>query len=636
MGIIDSIKRNLGELFGTIACVRYDDSAIIEAAQKLPVSMNAMYRTQFKNIIDGVHQVFNAANCQRFPIGIIGDFTVGKSSFVNAILGGEIVPVSANPSTAVITKIEYGHESKAVVHYGNGKYVEMTYEDFLDFSAFNLDDFREREKTGKIQRLKDVVDATIYVKSEFLKKNNLCLIDTLGLSSHENDNKRTIASIKDAIALIYICDERGLSSKDIDFISTYLDLGRENLFFCINRMDLVRKSERENVIELVLLKLNDILQKKGCNKLFDVKRVFQVSSLYQYFANGFTDHEKWRDGIDYQARSGFVPLMKELSKYVKDNAKEARKMSVNNQLEFANNQIASIRKYRETEISIQKDAILKESQSATDDIRRLEKRISYVKKMFISLEQTIYGVFQSVYMSFSKDVDKHWEYTLKFHLIDQVSFDFCDYLSLEKDICALKLNIFKSMSDSRYSQLSSVSPFVDLTFQYVYDTLVQILRYEAQEISRIIEGFCMKNSLIEIMRRRYGSVVIHSDSDLSADLFLDTRNAMYRAAAEIAIESTWVKESSRKKKMFDAAKDEAVKCIADPIKTMVENMFIEIKHRLKVLFEDSVAQERSKIDSLNHLKNKNEKKMVKLKKGLSDEIAFYNKLCGLIVDAHIN
>ena len=636
MGIIDSIKRNLGELFGTIACVRYDDSAIIEAAQKMPVSMNAMCCTQFKNIIDDVHQVFDAANCQRFPIGIIGDFTVGKSSFVNAILGGEIVPVSANPSTAVITKIEYGRQSKAVVHYSDGKYVEMTYEDFLNFSAFNLDDFREREKTGKIQRLKDVIDATIYVKSEFLKKNNLCLIDTLGLSSHENDNKRTIASIKDAIALIYICDERGLSSKDIDFISTYLDLGRENLFFCINRMDLVRKSERENVIELVRLKLNDILQKKSCNKFFDVKRVFQVSSLYQYFANGFTDHEKWRDGIDYQARSGFVPLMKELSKYVKDNAKEARRMSVNNQLDLANNQIASIRKYRETEISIQKDAILKESQSATDDIRRLEKRISCAKKMFISLEQTIYGVLQSVYMSFLKDIDKHWEFTLKFHLIDQVSFGFCDYLSLEKDICALKLNIFKSMSDSRYSQLSSVSPFVDLTFQYVYDTLVQILRYEAQEISRIIEGFCMKNSLIEIMRRRYGSVVIHSDSDLSADLFLDTRNAMYRAAAEIAIESTWVKESSRKKKMFDAAKDEAVKCIADPIKTMVENMFIEIKHRLKVLFEDSVAQERSKIDSLNHLKNKNEKKMVKLKKGLSDEIAFYNKLCGLIVDAHIN
>lgn len=636
MGIIDSIRRNIGELFGIIACVRYDDSAIIEAAQKLPVSMNAMYRTQIKNIIDDVHQVFDAANCQRFPIGIIGDFTVGKSSFVNAILGGEIVPVSANPSTAVITKIEYGRKSKAVVHYGNGKYVEMTYEDFLNFSAFNLDDFREREKTGEIQRLKDVVDATIYVKSEFLKKNNLCLIDTLGLSSHENDNKRTIASIKDAIALIYICDERGLSSKDIDFISTYLDLGRENLFFCINRMDLVRKSERENVIELVRLKLDDILRKKGCNKLFDVKRVFQVSSLYQYFANGFTDHEKWRDGIDYQSRSGFVPLIKELSEYVKDNAKEARRMSVNNQLELANNQIASIKKYRETEIDIQKDAILKESQSATDDIRRLEKRISYVKEMFISLEQTIYGVLQSVYVSFFKEIDKHWEYILKFHLMDQVSFGFCDYLCLEKDICALKLNIFKSLSDSRYSQLSSISPFVDLTFQYLYDILMQILRCEAQEILRIIEEFCTKNSLVEIMRRRNESVVIHSDSELSADLFLDTRNAMYRAAAEIAVESTWVKESNRKTKMFDATKDEGVKCMEGPVKNIVENMFREIKNKLKVLFEDSIAQERSKMDSLNHLKNKNEKKMVKLKKDLSEEIAFYNKLCGLIVDAHIN
>lgn len=227
MGIISYI---INRILGSVHVPQYDDSAIIDTAQNIPNIISETSRTQIKAIIDEIHQVYTAANSKEFTIGLIGDFTVGKSSFVNAILGKKIVPVSANPSTAIITKIKYGRKPKAIVHYNNNDEIEMTYEEFFDFSAFNLDDFRERERTGEIQRFKNVTDATVYVKSDFLKENNLCIIDTLGLSSHESDNLKTIASLKDAIALIYVCDERGLSIKDVDFISTYLNLERGDLF----------------------------------------------------------------------------------------------------------------------------------------------------------------------------------------------------------------------------------------------------------------------------------------------------------------------------------------------------------------------------------------------------------------------
>ena len=630
MGFIDNIKRAFNNLFGGITNIHYDDSAIIAATQVLPDTMSETCRSQIKSIIDEIHQVYESANCKRFTIGIIGDFTVGKSTFVNAILGEEIVPVSANPSTAIITKIEYNREPKAVVHYNSGKKLEMTYKTFLDFSAFSLEDFRERDRTGTIQRLKDVTDATIYVKSKFLKDNNLCLIDTLGLSSHESDNKRTIASIKDAIALIYICDERGLSSKDIDFISTYLDLERGNLFFCVNRIDLVRKSEREEITKLVGLKLNDILLKKGCDTPFDVKRIFQVSSLYQYFANGFTHHEKWREGIDYQSRSGFVPLMNELSKYVKDNAVGARRMSIVRQLKVSNEQIVAVKKYREDEIQAQINTIQREIQMVSVDIKRLVTRVSYVKSLFETREQTIYHILQGIYTSFSKDVNNHWMCTRNFHLINKVSFGIRDYLCLEKDLFALKVNIFKSMSDGRYSQLVVVSPFVDLTFQYLYDTLMSILGHVTQNISRSIEEFCTMNSLHEIMKRRYDTIVIRSMIEPSTGIFLDVKNAMYRAVAEIAVESTWVKSCNRKKKMFDAAKDEALKAMEMPARIIVENSSREIQSKFKVLFDDAVEQERIKINHLNHLNKENEKRIVNLKKNLNDEKVFYQKVIGVI------
>lgn len=630
MGFIDNIKRVIGNLFGTIQNPRYDDSVIIEAFQTAPKSMKGEFRAQIQSIIDEIHQVYTTANCRHFTIGVIGDFSVGKSSFVNAFLGENIVPVSANPSTAIITKIQYGSKAKAVVHYENGNNNEMSYEDFLNFSAFNLDDFRERDRTGRILRFNDVADATIYVKSKFLKNNNLCLIDTLGLSSHENDNKRTIASIKDAVALIYICDERGLSSKDVGFISTYLDLGRENLFFCINRIDLVtRKDERQEVTKLVRLKLDDILLKKGFKTTFQENRIFQVSSLYQYFANGFIDHERWREGIDYQSRSGFVPLMNELSEYVKNNALAARKNSIVRQLEVSNEQIIAIKRDRKCETNKQINTIQKDIQVIVGDIKRFEDKVSYMESLFGTLEQTIYSILQGIYKSLSKEVNSHWDY--RYRLIDKVSFGFGDYLCLEKDLCALKLNIFKSMSDDRYSQLKSISPFVDLTFQYIYDALIPIFNLVRQHVSSIIEDFCKTHSLCELMERRNGTGVVCAIFEQPTNYnLLGIKNAMYRAVAEIAVESTWVKESNRKRKMFDAAKDEALKAIENPLKNLIEDMFQVIKIMIKGIFDDSVYLDKKRIYNLKRSKSDKEQSIASLNNAINEEVIFCEKISGVI------
>src|SRR5512134_1200960 len=41
-------------------------------------------------------------------VAVLGQFKAGKSSFLNALIGGSVVPVDVLPSTAVVTRIGYG------------------------------------------------------------------------------------------------------------------------------------------------------------------------------------------------------------------------------------------------------------------------------------------------------------------------------------------------------------------------------------------------------------------------------------------------------------------------------------------------------------------------------------------------
>lgn len=53
-------------------------------------------------------------------IMVMGEFSTGKSTFINALVGKEVAAVNATPTTAVITKICYGNTDKINVHFING------------------------------------------------------------------------------------------------------------------------------------------------------------------------------------------------------------------------------------------------------------------------------------------------------------------------------------------------------------------------------------------------------------------------------------------------------------------------------------------------------------------------------------
>ena len=89
-----------------------------------------------------------------FRVVVMGAFTTGKSTLINALVGKRILPESALPSTAILTFIQYGEDENCVeVHFrgttdedGNhvaGRVEKMTQEDFFNEYRYTNEDNRE-------------------------------------------------------------------------------------------------------------------------------------------------------------------------------------------------------------------------------------------------------------------------------------------------------------------------------------------------------------------------------------------------------------------------------------------------------------------------------------------------------------
>ncbi|HNS56389.1 MAG TPA: dynamin family protein [Smithellaceae bacterium] len=68
-------------------------------------------------------------------VAVLGQFKAGKSSFLNSLLGQNVLPVGAIPVTTAITRLQYGERERAVVQHFNGKKTEIPLADIVEFTS---------------------------------------------------------------------------------------------------------------------------------------------------------------------------------------------------------------------------------------------------------------------------------------------------------------------------------------------------------------------------------------------------------------------------------------------------------------------------------------------------------------------
>ncbi len=140
-------------------------------------------------------------------IAFIGEFSSGKSSLLNGILGGNFLSVSDEPTTATNTYIRYGIESKASIHYPD--------KSIKDVSLDNLEQYLKESK-----KVENVDHVEIHCSANFLKKG-LTLIDTPGSNAdiEEHNNIRQSAIDESNATVVVISAQSGMKKSFIDFLN---------------------------------------------------------------------------------------------------------------------------------------------------------------------------------------------------------------------------------------------------------------------------------------------------------------------------------------------------------------------------------------------------------------------------------
>lgn len=175
-----------------------------------------------------------------FRIAVVGEFSSGKSTFINAIIGKDILTHAVNETTAAITYIYNVPENdekigSCDVIYNNGK-------------SEHLADMNQLKNYTTVQSNNNVVEKikSVSVYVHFLDTNlPVVIMDTPGLNGiAEKHREITINEVKKAHACIYVFSLKGITDSDKDFINILLNY-QNQFIFVQNFIDCIRKSEGE-------------------------------------------------------------------------------------------------------------------------------------------------------------------------------------------------------------------------------------------------------------------------------------------------------------------------------------------------------------------------------------------------------
>jgi len=196
---------------------------------------------------------------ERFHLVILGEFNHGKSTFVNALLGSEVLPTGITPTTAAINHVIWAPSITARVVLVDGTDREIASADLKDWV------------TVAGGRGDQVAYVELGFPSEILR-NNVTLVDTPGVNDlNEQRAEVTYGYVPRADAVVFLLDAgQALKDSEREFLSSHvLEGSKDRMIFVLGKMDMLNPEEKSAVTSYV---------KDGLAKLVREPVVFPLSA----------------------------------------------------------------------------------------------------------------------------------------------------------------------------------------------------------------------------------------------------------------------------------------------------------------------------------------------------------------------
>ncbi|MEW5858082.1 MAG: dynamin family protein [Cyanobacteriota bacterium] len=224
-----------------------------------------------------------------FRLLVLGDMKRGKSTFLNALIGENLLPSDVNPCTAILTVLRYGSEKKVTVHFNDRKSPEQ-----LDFQSFKhkytIDPAEAKQlEQDKKQAFPDVDYAVVEYPLPLLEKG-IEIVDSPGLNDTEARNELSLGYINNCHAILFVLRaSQPCTLGERRYLENYIKGRGLSVFFLINAWDQVREGlidpddleelqESEGKLRRVFkANLAEYCQVDG-HDIYD-ERVFEISAI---------------------------------------------------------------------------------------------------------------------------------------------------------------------------------------------------------------------------------------------------------------------------------------------------------------------------------------------------------------------
>jgi len=184
-----------------------------------------MYRKQLDNHCNQVFQIFKDCNhrdflsqtlaeeiekvsqklqSRRFRVAVIGEFSQGKSTLLNALLGEEIQPVRAIPCSGTITVLKYGSQKRVICRYKDKRQEEISFEQYQVKAAIS-----EEAALGSLsdELVKSEIEEIIFEHPDLdLCRSGVEIVDSPGLNEHPERTAITQQLLKGTDAVIFLAN----------------------------------------------------------------------------------------------------------------------------------------------------------------------------------------------------------------------------------------------------------------------------------------------------------------------------------------------------------------------------------------------------------------------------------------------
>ncbi|MBT2581215.1 dynamin family protein [Planococcus sp. ISL-109] len=188
-----------------------------------------------------------------FSIVIVGEFSAGKSTFLNAVMGDRYLPSFTSETTATINFLK--HKTKSP----NGHTLQIDYKNPstpTKFSEATKDAIAQNVSTlGGDQVVQDIESVTLYLDSPLLEQG-ITLVDSPGLNGVAKGHAEvTERQIERSHACIYMFAASQPGSKSDFEVLAKLSERFDNIFLVLNQIDKIKQSEE--TVESVVGRLRE-------------------------------------------------------------------------------------------------------------------------------------------------------------------------------------------------------------------------------------------------------------------------------------------------------------------------------------------------------------------------------------------